>query len=167
VRASNPLLLRTGALGTMAGGLLFAVWGYLHQDNAPLYFNTIVHILAGIVPVLFMVGLASWGLDRVVHLPCGGLEHAGVLSRTPRHFGRSRSTAQSQTTYRSLTNIRMLGSSADRMRGSKGTGYTTLWCYVRTSSQQPYDQLAGTLSSPGFMRSFAEPLVRRQCRACL
>jgi hypothetical protein len=43
----------------MAGGLLFAVWGYLHQDNAPLYFNTIVHILAGIVPLLFMVGLAT------------------------------------------------------------------------------------------------------------
>jgi hypothetical protein len=59
VRASNPLLLRTGALGSMAGGLLFAVWGYLHQDNAPLYFNTIVHILAGIVPLLFMVGLAT------------------------------------------------------------------------------------------------------------
>ncbi len=59
MRASNPLLLRTGALGTMAGGLLFAVWGYLHQDNAPLYFNTIAHILAGIVPVLFMVGLAT------------------------------------------------------------------------------------------------------------
>ena len=50
MRASNPFLLRTGALGSMAGGLLFAVWGYLHQDNAPLYFNTIVHILAGIVP---------------------------------------------------------------------------------------------------------------------
>jgi hypothetical protein len=59
VRASNPFLLRTGALGSMAGGLLFAVWGYLHQDNAPLYFNTIVHILAGIVPLLFMVGLAT------------------------------------------------------------------------------------------------------------
>jgi hypothetical protein len=59
MRASNPFLLRTGALGSMAGGLLFAVWGYLHQDNAPLYFNTIVHILAGIVPLLFMVGLAT------------------------------------------------------------------------------------------------------------
>ena len=59
MRASNLLLLRTGALGSIAGGLLFAVWGYLHQDNAPLYFNTIVHILAGIVPVLFMVGLAT------------------------------------------------------------------------------------------------------------
>ena len=82
MRASNPLLLRTGTLGSIAGGLLFAVWGYLHQDNAPLYFNTIAHILAGIVPVLFLVGLATWGLDRVVYLPCGGLEHAGVLSRT-------------------------------------------------------------------------------------
>ena len=59
MRASNPFLLRTGALGSMAGGLLFAVWGYLHQDNAPLYFNTIAHILAGIVPMLFMVGLAT------------------------------------------------------------------------------------------------------------
>lgn len=62
MRASNPLLLlllRTGPLGTMAGGLLFALWGYLHQDNAPLYFNIIAHILAGIVPVLFMVGLAT------------------------------------------------------------------------------------------------------------
>jgi hypothetical protein len=59
VRASNLLLLRTGALGSIAGGLLFAVWGYLHQDNAPLYFNTIAHILAGIVPVLFLVGLAT------------------------------------------------------------------------------------------------------------
>ena len=59
MRASNLLLLRTGALGSMAGGLLFAVWGYLHQDNAPLYFNTIAHILAGIVPVLFLVGLAT------------------------------------------------------------------------------------------------------------
>jgi len=46
-------------LGSIAGGLLFAVWGYLHQDNAPLYFNTIAHILAGIVPVLFLVGLAT------------------------------------------------------------------------------------------------------------
>ena len=59
MRASNLLLLRTGALGSIAGGLLFAVWGYLHQDNAPLYFNTIAHILAGIVPVLFLVGLAT------------------------------------------------------------------------------------------------------------
>ena len=132
MRASNPLLLRTGALGSMAGGLLFAVWGYLHQDNAPLYFNTIVHILAGIVPLLFMVGLAPRGLDRVVHLPCGGLERTGVLSRTPRHFGRSRNTAQSQTTYRSLTNIRLLGSSADRMRGSKGSGWPTKVATLRS-----------------------------------
>ena len=69
---SNPLL-RTGALGAIAGGLLFAVWGYLHQDNAPLYFNTIAHILAGIVPALFMVGLATLWIQcapratRLVH----------------------------------------------------------------------------------------------------
>jgi hypothetical protein len=75
--SSNPLLLRTGALGTIAGGLLFAVWGYLHQDNAPLYFNTIVHILAGIVPVLFMVGLAT------LWIRCAGrasrLVHTGII----------------------------------------------------------------------------------------
>jgi len=71
----------------MAGGLLFAVWGYLHQDNAPLYFNTIAHILAGIVPVLFilagivpvlfMVGLAT------LWTRCAGratrLVHTGII----------------------------------------------------------------------------------------
>jgi hypothetical protein len=75
MRASNPplLVVRTGALGTIAGGLLFAVWGYLHQDNAPLYFNTIAHILAAIVPVLFLVGLATLWIrcapraSRLVH----------------------------------------------------------------------------------------------------
>ena len=74
--ASNPLL-RTGALGAIAGGLLFAVWGYVHQDNAPLYFNAIAHILAGIVPALFMVGLAT------LWTRCAGratrLVHTGII----------------------------------------------------------------------------------------
>src|SRR5215210_925163 len=38
--------------------------------------------------------LAPRGLDRVVHRPSGGLEHAGVLSRTPR------SLATSQVSWR-------------------------------------------------------------------
>jgi hypothetical protein len=64
-------------LGAIAGGLLFAAWGYLHRDNAPLYINALAHILAGIVPALFMVGLASlWTL-------CAGratrLVHTGIM----------------------------------------------------------------------------------------
>ena len=77
MRASNLLLLRTGALGSMAGGLLFAVWGYLHQDNAPLYFNTIAHILAGIVPVLFLVGLATLWIRSAGRAT--RLVHTGIL----------------------------------------------------------------------------------------
>jgi hypothetical protein len=64
-------------LGSIAGGLLFAVWGYLHQDNAPLYFNTIAHILAGIVPVLFLVGLATLWIRSAGRAT--RLVHTGIL----------------------------------------------------------------------------------------
>jgi hypothetical protein len=64
-------------LGSIAGGLLFAVWGYLHQDNAPLYFNTIAHILAGIVPVLFMVGLATLWIQSAGRAT--RLVHTGII----------------------------------------------------------------------------------------
>ena len=39
--------------------MLFAVWGYVHKDNIPLYLNAIVHMLTFIVPLLFIVGLAQ------------------------------------------------------------------------------------------------------------
>ena len=61
--ASTNLLLRSGGFCSIVAGVLFALWGYLHQDGAPRYLNVIVHVLAGIVPALFMVGLATlWAL---------------------------------------------------------------------------------------------------------
>lgn len=56
---SPDFLLRSGGFGTIVAGVLFALWGYLHQDSAPRYFNVIAHLLAGIVPALFMVGLTT------------------------------------------------------------------------------------------------------------
>ncbi len=56
---SSPKLLRSGAFASVIGGFLFAVWGYVHKDITPLYLNVIVHVLALIVPVLFMVALAT------------------------------------------------------------------------------------------------------------
>jgi hypothetical protein len=75
--ASPDLLLRSGGFWTMMAGVLFALWGYIHQDSAPLYFNAIAHLLAGIVPALFIVGLATlWAR-------CAGratrLAHTGIL----------------------------------------------------------------------------------------
>jgi hypothetical protein len=75
--ASPNLLLRSGGFWTIVAGVLFASWGYLHQDRAPQYFNVIAHLLAGIVPALFIVGLATlWA-------QCAGratrLAHTGIL----------------------------------------------------------------------------------------
>ncbi len=35
------------------------VWGYVHKDITPLYLNVKVHVLALIVPVLFIVALVN------------------------------------------------------------------------------------------------------------
>ncbi len=55
----SPKLLRSGAFASVIGGSLFAVWGYAHKDITPLYLNVIVNVLALMVPVPFMVALAT------------------------------------------------------------------------------------------------------------
>jgi len=52
-------LLRAGGYGAVLAGALFPVWGYVHHEGAPLYLDATAHVLAFIVPVLFMVGLAA------------------------------------------------------------------------------------------------------------
>jgi hypothetical protein len=57
-------------------GVLFVAWGYLDQNDAPLYFDAIVHTLAVIVPALFTLGLATvWALcvGRATRLARTGL----------------------------------------------------------------------------------------------
>jgi hypothetical protein len=55
------LLLRLGGVGAVLAGVLFVAWGYLHQKDAPLYYDVVVDKLAVIVPTLFVLGLpALW-----------------------------------------------------------------------------------------------------------
>lgn len=46
-------------LGASLGGLLFAAWGYVHDDEAPSYFAAIEDVLGFVVPLLFLMGLAG------------------------------------------------------------------------------------------------------------
>jgi hypothetical protein len=52
-------------LGAISGGILFLVWGYVHGNTAlPTYFDALAAVLSFIVPLLFLVGLASLCLQR-------------------------------------------------------------------------------------------------------
>ena len=76
--------LNAGGFATIVAGVLFALWGYLHQDNAPQYFNVIAHVLAGIVPALFVIGLATlWAqcAGRSTHLARIGIV-VGLIGST-------------------------------------------------------------------------------------
>lgn len=57
--SAHSNLLRSGGIGAILAGVLFAAWGYLDQNNAPLYFDVMAYMLAAIVPTLFVVGLAT------------------------------------------------------------------------------------------------------------
>jgi hypothetical protein len=40
-------------------GVLFVIWGYVHTNSAPWYFDVIAWVLSFVVPVLFLAGLAG------------------------------------------------------------------------------------------------------------
>jgi hypothetical protein len=52
-------LLRSGGLGALLAGVLFAVWGYAHRDDAPWYFDALATVLSFVVPALFLLGLTG------------------------------------------------------------------------------------------------------------
>jgi hypothetical protein len=56
---SNPAVIRGGGLAAILAGVLFAVWGYIHRDNAPAHYTVVANTLAFIVPMLFLFGLAG------------------------------------------------------------------------------------------------------------
>src|SRR5215210_2382027 len=63
--SSPSTLLRGGMLGAISGGVLFLVWGYVHGNpTLPTYFDALATVLKFIVPLLFLVGLASLCLQR-------------------------------------------------------------------------------------------------------
>jgi hypothetical protein len=52
-------LLRWGGLAACLAGVLFVVWGYVHRESAPVYFDAASKVLAVVVPALFTLGLAA------------------------------------------------------------------------------------------------------------
>jgi hypothetical protein len=50
-------LLRSGGLGALLAGVLFPIWGYVHRDHAPWYFDVLATVLSFVVPALFLLGL--------------------------------------------------------------------------------------------------------------
>jgi hypothetical protein len=50
---------RGRGLAAILAGVLFAVWGYIHGNDAPSYFTGIEDVLGFVVPLLFLVGLAG------------------------------------------------------------------------------------------------------------
>jgi hypothetical protein len=57
IRRSSSPLLRWGGTGAVLGGVLFAVWGYLHADIASPQLDAIADVLGLVVPLLFLAGL--------------------------------------------------------------------------------------------------------------
>lgn len=75
---ASSRLLRLGGIACTVGGLLFAIWGYVHKDDyTPLYLNAVAHVLALIVPVLFMLGLAT--IHGRYAARAGALARSGIL----------------------------------------------------------------------------------------
>ena len=53
------MIIRGGALAAVLAGVLFAMWGFVHRDNASAYFAAIANLLAIIVPLSFLLGLTG------------------------------------------------------------------------------------------------------------
>ena len=62
-RQKNPIVssffFRWSGLTAALGGVLFAVWGYVHKPNAPPLFDALVGPLSLAVPLLFLMGFAG------------------------------------------------------------------------------------------------------------
>lgn len=60
IRRSSSPPRRWGGTGAVLGGVLFAVWGYLHTDIASPQLDAIADVLGLVVPLLFLVGLLGY-----------------------------------------------------------------------------------------------------------
>ncbi len=71
------VVARCGGLAGVAGGGLFAVWGYVHRDGAPSYFATAASALALVVPLLFLAALTGFYVRYTIG--AGWLGGLGVI----------------------------------------------------------------------------------------
>jgi hypothetical protein len=73
----SEILLRAGGFGALLAGVLFAIWGYVHRDNAPWYFDALATVLSFVVPALFLLGLT--GLYVLCKGRVGRLGKSGLI----------------------------------------------------------------------------------------
>jgi hypothetical protein len=76
-QAAYPIFLRWCGVAGVLGGLLFVVWGYIDRRNTPEHLMAVVHILAFIVPALFLVAVV--GLSVLWRSRLGVLGWAGLV----------------------------------------------------------------------------------------
>src|SRR5919112_4723250 len=70
------LLLRWSGFAGLVGGVLFVVWGYIDRPNIPETLKTVIHVLAFVVPTLFLAAVV--GLSVLVRSRLGMLGWMGM-----------------------------------------------------------------------------------------
>jgi hypothetical protein len=55
--APYPILLRWCGFAALLGGVLFVVWGYIDRPNIPETLKAVIHVLAFVVPTLFLTAV--------------------------------------------------------------------------------------------------------------
>ncbi len=138
------------------GGVLFVVWGYIDRPNIPENLKAVIHVLAFVVPTLFLaavVGLSvlwrsrlgmlgwmgmalavyAWGWSVVGAIVGGEAVWAYFAQREWPHFLASWLLFM-------LTGLTLMGVAIVRSGGSRGTGAVVLatgvfgWVYNLTDS---------------------------------
>ena len=66
-----------GGIAAILGGLLFVVWGYVHRDVAPWYFDATAQALSFVVPALFYTALT--GLHALCRESVGRIGKFGFI----------------------------------------------------------------------------------------
>src|ERR671921_2194292 len=57
--APYPILLRWCGFASLLGGVLFVVWGYIDRPNIPWNLIAVIHLLAFVVPTLFLAAVVG------------------------------------------------------------------------------------------------------------
>jgi hypothetical protein len=72
----KTLLLRWCGFASLLGGVLFVVWGYIDRPNIPENLKAAIHVLAFVVPTLFLVAVV--GLSVLLRSRLGMLGWMGM-----------------------------------------------------------------------------------------
>src|SRR5215211_7446856 len=140
------LLLRWCGFAGLLGGVLFVVWGYIDRPNIPENLKAVIHVLAFVVPTLFLaavVGLSVlWG-SRLGMLGWMGMALADDRTHyapAPCVHGEEWPEYLPAWLLFMLTGLTLMGLAIVRSGWSRGTGAVVLatgilgWVYNLTDS---------------------------------